>query len=166
MAAHPQMSVEEYLRTSFEVDCDYVDGEVVERNEGEMPHSETMTDLMGLLYNLGKKLSFHVYPVLRMRLAATRYRVADIAVFAGEKPTERFPSQPPLIAIEILSRDNRYSDVLSKLEDYRAWGVRHIWFVDPALRKIHVYSAATLTEVPAFQIPEYNVEISAAEIFA
>ncbi len=33
------MSVREYLSTSFRPDCDYVDGEVVERNVGEYDHA-------------------------------------------------------------------------------------------------------------------------------
>ena len=52
-----------------------------------------------------------------------------------------------------------------KFAEYQRWGVRHVWFVDPTLRKLHVYDAAGLREVPAFAIPEYNVEIPAAEIF-
>ena len=36
------MDVEEYLRTSFDgSDCEYLDGEVVERNMGELPHADT-----------------------------------------------------------------------------------------------------------------------------
>jgi hypothetical protein len=32
------MDVDEYLRTSFEdADCEYLDGEIVERNAGELP---------------------------------------------------------------------------------------------------------------------------------
>ena len=34
------VSVEEYLNTSYSPDCDYVDGEVLERNWGEWNHSE------------------------------------------------------------------------------------------------------------------------------
>ena len=38
MAIATQMTVEEYLRTSFDPDCEYVDGEVLERNVGETDH--------------------------------------------------------------------------------------------------------------------------------
>ena len=31
--------VEEYLRTVYRPDCDYIDGEVLERNLGEKPHA-------------------------------------------------------------------------------------------------------------------------------
>src|ERR1041384_7153162 len=40
MSTKVLMPVEEYLRTSFDgPDCEYLDGEVVERNTGEMPHA-------------------------------------------------------------------------------------------------------------------------------
>jgi hypothetical protein len=39
MSTKSLMSVEEYLRTSFEgCDCEYVDGEIAERNMGEFDH--------------------------------------------------------------------------------------------------------------------------------
>lgn len=44
------MDVDEYLRTSFDdADCEYLDGEVVERNAGEWTHAETMGTLCYLL---------------------------------------------------------------------------------------------------------------------
>lgn len=40
MSATPLLiPVEEYLSTAYRPDCDYVDGEVLERNVGETPHS-------------------------------------------------------------------------------------------------------------------------------
>jgi hypothetical protein len=35
------MSLEEYMRTSFHPDCDFVDGEALERSVGERRHSST-----------------------------------------------------------------------------------------------------------------------------
>jgi hypothetical protein len=37
--ARALISLEEYLSTVYEVDCDYVDGEVLERNTGDRDHS-------------------------------------------------------------------------------------------------------------------------------
>ena len=36
------LSLEEYLRTDYEPDCDYVDGELEERNAGELQHSAVL----------------------------------------------------------------------------------------------------------------------------
>lgn len=146
-------------------DREYLDGEIVERNVTENPHSKAQANLTGFFYVLAKKLPLHVRPELRMRVTPTRYRIADVAVWVGEEPTENVPSHPPLVTIEILSREDRFADLLAKFEEYQSWGVEHVWFVDPWQRKIYVYSATGLTEVPAFQIPTYRVEIPAAEVF-
>ena len=37
--ATTEISLDEYLRTDYEPDCDYVDGELQERNLGEKEHS-------------------------------------------------------------------------------------------------------------------------------
>jgi hypothetical protein len=41
MAASPQFAtrLEYYLQTDFRPDCDYIDGQIVERNVGEKEHS-------------------------------------------------------------------------------------------------------------------------------
>ncbi len=39
MATPVLIPVSEYLNTTYRPDCDYVDGEVRERNLGEKPHS-------------------------------------------------------------------------------------------------------------------------------
>ena len=41
MAVGTLVSVEEYLHTSYQPDCDYVDGEVQERNLGELRSQQT-----------------------------------------------------------------------------------------------------------------------------
>ena len=40
MATSTQVTVEEYLRTSYHPDCEYVDGEVLDRNVGRKRHSK------------------------------------------------------------------------------------------------------------------------------
>ena len=164
MAAQTQISVEEYLRTSFDgPDCEYLDGEIVERGMPNLPHSKAQKRLMTWFVGMEEKLSLHCFADLRLRIRERRYRVVDLAVFKGE-PAEDVPSSPPLVAIEILSPDDRFAGVLTKLEEYGAWGVAHVWFVDPISRKLYVYTAG-LSETSAFRLPEYGVEMAASEVF-
>ena len=164
MAASTQISLEEYLRTSFEgLDWEYLDGEIIERGVPNLGHSNAQACLAAWFVRLQEKQPLRWLPELRVRVGERRYRVVDIAVFSSH-PAEEVPSSPPLIAIEILSPDDRFAEVVAKLEEYRAWGVAHVWLVDPLSRKIYVYSAG-LSEVEAFRLPEYGVEISAPEIF-
>jgi len=165
MATAAGISVDEYLRMSFDgPDCDYVDGEIVERNVGENPHSRTQLRLIRAFLEMAKTQGLHPRPEIRLRLAPRRFRVADLAVFQ-EDPTENVPSSPPLIVVEIVSRDDRYTEIVEKLEDYRKWGVTHIWLVDPWLRKLYVCRTAGLSEVPAYQVPELDAEVPAGAVF-
>src|SRR5712691_10073385 len=166
MSTKSAVSIEDYLRTSFEgLDREYVDGEIVERTLPDELHSETQWRLSGLIWDLSKTLPFFGRTELRSRVAASRVRIPDVSIYAGQKPTERVPTKPPLVAIEILSPDDRYSKLMQKFEEYNAWGVRHIWLVDPESRKLKVYADGTLSEVTALTIPEFDVQFTAAEIF-
>jgi hypothetical protein len=73
MASPTAISVEEYLHTSYRPDCDYVDGEVVERNEGEYKHSLLQGILTGYFRQLSQRLPIRVAPELRTRVSSTRF---------------------------------------------------------------------------------------------
>ena len=49
------MSIREYLSTSFRPDCDYVDGEIVERNVGEYDHSRLQGAIIFHLFERRKE---------------------------------------------------------------------------------------------------------------
>jgi Uma2 family endonuclease len=85
---------------------------------------------------MGSKLAMSVEEYLRM--------IPDVAVFRNRVPPGRYPSTPPLIAIEIVSPEDRHSDVLEKLSEYETWGVKHIWLVDPRVERSAFTSRATL----------------------
>ncbi|MDA1312851.1 MAG: Uma2 family endonuclease [Acidobacteria bacterium] len=165
MATQALVSPEEYLSTSFDgADREYVDGLIVERNVGENPHSEVQARLIEIFYELRKRHPLHCRPELRLKLAPTRYRIPDVAVFHPDKPVELVPDRPPLIVIEIVSREDRYTEVLKKLEEYRVWGVPHVWVVDPWRRTLSAYGEKGLITAAAFLIGELGIEIPRAEI--
>ena len=167
MAAKTTVAVEQYLRMGFDgPDREFVDGEIVERNVGEKPHSKAQVRLILLLDRLRGGAPLYIHTELRLQLASSRYRIPDICVFAGDEPAEDVPSTAPLATIEIVSRDDRYTEIIQKLEEYRQWGVPHIWLVDPWLKKLYVFSSTGLAEVAAFELPECNSRIPASEVFA
>ena len=166
MSTKSAVSIEEYLRTSFEgLDREYVDGEIVERTLPDNLHSKTQWRLSGLIWDLSKTRLLHGRTELRSRVARARVRIPDVSIYAGVEPTERVPSEPPLVAIEILSPDDRHLEVMQKLKEYSEWGVQHVWLVDPERRTLHVYAKGALTEVSALTIPEFEVQLTGAEIF-
>ncbi len=48
MQVEPLVSVQEYLATVYEHDCDYVDGVLEERDLGEQGHSSITVDIAEL----------------------------------------------------------------------------------------------------------------------
>jgi len=165
MSTKALVPVEEYPRMSFEgPDPEYLDGELVERNLGGNSHSSTQANLIGILQSLRKKHRIHVRPEIHMRLAPTRIRVADLAVFL-EKPADEIPSSPPHVVVEIVSPGDRYQEILDKLKEYRGWGIRHIWLLDPASQSFSVYDEAGLREVPTLALREFDLTIQKSDVF-
>src|SRR5713226_2343075 len=106
MPARTLVPVEEYLHTSYDPDCDYVDGEVLERNVGERDHSEPLSAVITYLYSRRRNPGIHPCLTQRVQVSRTRFRVPDVCIMAGPRPTEQIFTQPPLVAIEILSKDD------------------------------------------------------------
>src|SRR5216683_2467071 len=108
MPSRTLVSVDEYLHTSYDPDCDYVDGAIVERNVGETDHSDCQGRIYAYLLNRGKLL--RIYPLVeeRVQVSASRFRIPDVCVVAGGKPSEQVLTKPPLVAIEILSKDDSH----------------------------------------------------------
>lgn len=71
-----------------------------------------------------------------MKIRNGRYLIPDLAVFWPDEPLA-LPETPPLLVVEILSLDDRLAEVRDKLEEYRKWGVRHVWLVDPHSRRMY-----------------------------
>jgi len=165
VATKTQNRAEDYLRMTFEHEAEFVHGEIVERSMPDEIHSAIQ---FLILLRFGRLIgSYAIYPrpEIRMRLAEAVYRIADIAVFVGAHPAP-VPETPPLVVVEILSKDDRYVDLMEKLEEYRNWGVEHIWVIDPLAKRFSVYSEFGLQNVSSLVLPDYSFQLTPAELFA
>jgi Uma2 family endonuclease len=167
MLAKTQIGVEEYLDLVFDdrPEPDYVDGEVVERALPTPIHSEIQALLILLFAPLIGRFRLLLRPELRVQIGPRRFRVVDLAVFQGARPEGRYATMPALVAIEIVSPDDRHSRLTHRLEDYRRWGVPHVWLVDPELKRLYEYSEAGLLQHASLRLPEFDFEISSQELF-
>ena len=135
------VSVEEYLNTSYEgPDREYVDGRIVERNLGEKDHSRPQRKLIQFFGSLESTLRTYAFPEQRVQVKATRFRIPDVCVYVGAEPSEQIFRTPPFLAIEILLKDDRASDLQEKLGDYRDFGIPFVWVVDPRTRRCDTYN--------------------------
>jgi Uma2 family endonuclease len=167
MATSAIVPVSEYLRTSYSPDCDYVDGEVQERNLGELDHSDLQLRFLELLSASPNKTYVRANPEVRVQVGPTRFRVPDVCVRRVPALREQIIRTPPLLCVEILSPEDRASRIREKVRDYLDMGVPEVWIVDPALRSVTVCTGAISVEHTAGEltVPETPVVLALAEIF-
>ena len=112
-----QISVEDYLSTSYRPDCEYVDGVLLERNLGEFDHSR----LQG----------------------------------------------PPFLCVEILSKDDKMSEMLEGVKDSLDFEVPNVWIVDPGTWRARMYTRAGIQEAADRVLRATNSRIAGplSEIF-
>lgn len=156
------VSEEEYLHSVYEPDCDYVDGQVQERNVGERLHSILQGEFIYYFRSRQHQWRLRAFPEQRIRIAPGRYRIPDLAIYKEPAPRDPVFTTPPFIAIEILSSEDRMSRIRQRIDDYLKFGVLYVWVIDPETRKAdvytpgHFYEAADLilrTENPAIEVP-------------
>jgi Uma2 family endonuclease len=140
MVSSTAVSVDQYLRRSYRPDCDYVDGEVIERNVGEFQHSMIQGILIRMLYECARLLPIRVVPELRMRVSPTRFRIPDICVMLKQQRPEAVLTTAPFLCVEILSPEDRMSRVIERVREYLSFGVSHVWVVDPENRTAYSYT--------------------------
>src|SRR5438270_4794796 len=145
MAATTQISVEEYLKTVYRPDRDYVDGVVEERNLGERDHSWVQGRLVTFFLSRFRETGIAALPEWRFQTRSTRFRIPDIVVVRG-KPEEQILTTPPLLCIEILSPEDRISKVNARIKQYLDFGVPAVWLVDPMEKRIWVYHSNGMNE--------------------
>jgi Uma2 family endonuclease len=165
MATKTQIRAEDYLRMTFEHDAEFVHGEIVERSMPDYFHGR-IEFLLSILF--GRVIqSYPLYPCLevRMKIKPDTYRIPDVAVFVGPPPQQPVPETPPLIVVEILSKDDRHSALIEKLEEYRVWGVPHIWVIDPLAKRFAVYYESGIQNVSSLSLHEYPFQLTPAELF-
>src|SRR6185312_3994449 len=130
--ASTYVSIDAYLASSFRPDCDYVDGLVMERNLGEFDHANLQAELLTWLRYWAHDWNIRAIPEQRVQVSPSRYRVPDICVLSRSNPIEQIVHHPPLICIEVLSRDDSLHDMRERVDDYLRMGVANVWILDPA----------------------------------
>jgi Uma2 family endonuclease len=160
------ISVEEYLNTSYDPDCDYVDGEVIERNMGEPDHAALQISVASWLFTRQRALGIHAFTEMRVQVAPTRFRIPDVAV-TKSMVKGRILREPPLLCIEILSPEDRVSRMEPKIDDYLKFGVAYVWLIDPRKKRAWSYTRDGRREAASvLTADEPRIELPIAELFA
>jgi Uma2 family endonuclease len=162
------VSEREYLTSSYDPDCEYEDGELLERNVGELPHGILQLEFGGFFRDL-RKQGCPIRPAVetRIRIAPRKYRIPDVFVYKEPVPHDPIPSTPPFIAIEILSPEDRMSRVRKKIDEYLAFGVSYVWLIDFNQRRADVFAAKATYEAKdgVLRTEDPDIEVPLAELF-
>ena len=151
MSVGSLISPAEYLATSWRPDRELVDGQLIERNVGEFDHSNLQAAITAWLRYRQREWNIRVLVEQRIRVAPGRFRIADVCVISREQPIEPVFTKPPLVCIEILSKDDTLRGMRDRVHDYIAFGVPNIWIFDPVSRDAWVCGESD------FRKPEGNV---------
>jgi Uma2 family endonuclease len=156
------IAVEEYLTSVYKPDCDYVDGEVLERNWGELDHSRAHAAVAAYFFARRTGWDLTVLMSVRIQVKPTRFRIPDVCVLLGDTD-EQILTKPPFLCIEILSPEDRWVRVNERISDFLVMGVPYVWVIDPQTKQAYIATAeeglreATdgilRTENPAFHVP-------------
>ncbi|MGH9584921.1 MAG: Uma2 family endonuclease [Bryobacteraceae bacterium] len=123
--------LETYLHTSYRPDCDWIEGEIRERNEGQFEHSNLQAVLTAYFHTRREEWNVRVLPEQRVRVGPRKYRIPDIAIIGLDRERTPILTEAPLIVIEIMSPDDTAADLHDRCLEYLQMGVSHVWVFDP-----------------------------------
>lgn len=166
MAATATITAEQYFQLTFpEREAELDHGVIHERPMPDFLHSYIQSELILLLRLLLRaNPKYSVCPELRMRVSTDVVRILDICVLDYRPDTDTTPTKPPLLAIEVVSKDDRYTEILKKLREYHQWGVPHVWLIDPRNEQLAIYGPKGFIQVETLALPEFNFTVTLKEL--
>jgi Uma2 family endonuclease len=165
MATATRIALGEYLKSHFEPDAEFVHGEIEERSVGEYEHNLVQWAILDWFRRHDKQWSTRSIQEQRTLLGPEKVRIPDVSVWPREIPVQPVFSAPQLIAIEVLSPEDRHSKVQEKIDDYRRFSIPHIWIIDPIERTGWDCSDGNWTRTPHFTIAGSPIHLDLGELF-
>jgi Uma2 family endonuclease len=165
MARTALVPIEEYLRTSYDPDVDYVDGALEERNLGETEHGGLQMLLIVWFHTRMAQCNVIAFPETRVQVAPSRFRIPDICLMRGW-PKSGVITEPPLLCIEILSPEDRLGRVEARIRDFLAFGVPAVWVIDPMQRRAWTYTKAGVEEAAGLVLKSEEIVLDLREVFS
>ncbi len=145
--------IEQYNRQPFEL----VNGEVVNLSPNVAGHQSIVQTLFLTLHGFSTtqhagRIAIETPFVLKDDPTWVKgSRTPDLAFYNAERWSAYTASTPdwkekpcilvPDLAVEVVSPNDRYTEIQDKIDGYLADGVRLVWLVDPQRHKVVVYTA-------------------------
>jgi Uma2 family endonuclease len=158
------ISVQEYLKTTTDPDCEYVAGVIEERAVGEYDHATWQAILVGFFLAREKELGILSRAELRVQTGPENFRVPDVTLLSRSAPREQIITHAPLAVFEILSPEDSMTRTLEKLADYERMGIGAIWVIEPKKQIYLRYREGQLAPGSVFALLGSQFSVSFAEI--
>lgn len=139
--ALPLVTAEEYLSSSYDPEMEFIDGVLEERAAPTFAHGVLQGLVIEHLARYKRQFRFAAVPEVRFEVSTgSRYRIPDVLVCPLPLPPGGIATVAYAV-IEILSPDDRMSELLNRFQDYKGRGVSELLLLDPehmtALRYEH-----------------------------
>jgi Uma2 family endonuclease len=157
-----------YLRRVYRPDCDYIDGEVRERNAGYYPHSAMMVIIGAMLHQFAKATDTVALLSVRIRVSEYCVLVPDICLARRSRPREDVIVTPPLLCVEVVAEADTFLAMQERVDRLLSMGVENVWLIDERGRFGWVANRQGFLrpEDGLFQVDGAPVRISLAEVLA
>ena len=165
MARTTEVSIEEYLHSSYAPDRDYIDGEIEERNLGEFDHAAVQAALVRWFSRYRKEWDIRVVPEVRVQVSPKRFRVPDICVLSRKVPIEQVITVPPIVCVEVLSPEDTLQRMMARYYDYDRMGVENVWIIDPADHSGYDCRAGGFVRVTEFNAKGSVIRLELDQLF-
>ena len=162
------ITVDEYLRSAFQPDMDYLDGVLEARNVGEFDHGDVQWAFLEAINAFTSTLGVRARPEIRVQVSPTRFRVPDVCVVSASWKRSQIIQEAPLLCIEVLSPADRITDAVQRSQDYLHMGVPEVWVVNVRDREVTVVGKdmTAMRNSGSLKLPGTAATLDLASIFA
>lgn len=147
MTTHPYpLSLDEYLRTSYQPDVDFVDGQLRERGVGAPEYTKLRNAVAAWFWHRRIRWGLHPVTEQRIQVSPSRIRICDVAVLHCHSPREGVLQTGPLLCISLLPPDQSLDGETEVLAEFRGMGARNVWLIDPHRLAAYTFDSSGLHE--------------------
>ncbi len=165
MATATLLSIDEYLRTMYDPDVEFVDGVLKERAVVMSVHGLVQGLLAQWFLNHGKEWGIKAAVEVRTRVSPNHVRLPDVVVGLRRKWPETLV-EPPLIVVEVISPSDAYGEIEEKIAEYQAMGIPNIWLIHPGKRLGWTCNCEPWVPTERFQATASPIYVDLATLFA
>ncbi len=101
------ISLDEYLRSSFHPDRDFIEGQVLERNGGKRRHAYAQTEIGAWFRSRKDRLRLQPMTEMRVCVAGNRVRIPDVLVCDCRFPKKKSSRRHRICSLKSCAKRTR-----------------------------------------------------------